>query len=212
MAKIHLIVIVIEMPKNITLPNPEGNWHVRNFRPPRTSELVPIEDFGMPQVEYQEPYFSDEKDIPEVGFDYGGVTHKFNSRKISNVPRYNETEHNNSKLLNESFNQISPNFRCWEISARPPTRSEAIKWLEEKKTVQNLSFVRRERSEEPGHSSQVNNFISVSRNSSNLVVQIEGPTQKNKHGFKLSQNEKSKCINNELQPLSIMSLEVHGIL
>ncbi|KAI5846317.1 DNA polymerase zeta catalytic subunit [Morchella snyderi] len=181
-----------KMPQNITLPNPEGNWHVRNFRPPRASDLVSIEDFGMPQVEYQEPYFSDEKDIPEVGFDYGGVTHKFNRRKTSNVPRYNTTEHNNSRLINEPFDQIFPNFRCWEISTRPPTRLEAIKWLEEKKRLKDLSYIRQERSEEPGSFSQ-----------------IEGPTQQNKYGFKFSQNKKSKNISNESQSLSIMSLEVH---
>ncbi|KAJ9618304.1 DNA polymerase zeta [Taxawa tesnikishii (nom. ined.)] len=41
------------------------------------------------------------------------------------------------------------------------------------------------------------------------LSQIEGPTQKNKHGFKYSQQQKSTSVQHETQYMSTMSLEIH---
>jgi len=46
------------------------------------------------------------------------------------------------------------------------------------------------------------------KNSKN-VSQVEGPTQKNKHGFKYSQKKASTSVKHETQYMSILSLEVH---
>lgn len=42
------------------------------------------------------------------------------------------------------------------------------------------------------------------------VSQIDGVTQKNKHGFKFSQHEKVLTSGEEQHDMTIMSLEVHG--
>ena len=42
-----------------------------------------------------------------------------------------------------------------------------------------------------------------------ILSQIEGPSQKNKHVFKFSQKQTSTSVKHETQYMSIMSLEVH---
>ncbi|EOD46022.1 putative dna polymerase zeta catalytic subunit protein [Neofusicoccum parvum UCRNP2] len=84
----------------------------------------------------------------------------------------------------------------------PPTYSEVEQWLE------------REYQDEAASDSGEEDADVLANQQKKMrakaqVSQIEGPTQKNRHGFKFSQKQKSTSVKHETQYMSIMSLEVH---
>jgi len=56
----------------------------------------------------------------------------------------------------------------------------------------------------------ISQVLLFSRHSTDLPKQIEGVTQKNKFGFKFSQNKKQATSEGEMHHMSMMSIEVHG--
>jgi DNA polymerase zeta len=85
--------------------------------------------------------------------------------------------------------------RVWEFTPVPPSRSEVIEWFEELEAS-------------PASSQKAAQNIPAKMNS-NFLSQIEGPTQKNAHGFKYSQNGVSTSVEHQAQHMSTMSLELH---
>jgi len=164
----------------------------------------------LPPVIYQDAYYSDEKDVPDRPREYAGKEFKLESNSVPFLPDFDATG-----LSPASFGNKPPvirdkvkeellynrqrkrcSFKNWEIAEAPPLSTEVKKWLAheeaERKARMLLANQDRRRSA-----------------SQEDLSQIDGPTQKNKHGFKYSQKEQSTSVQHETQYMSIMSLEVH---
>ncbi|RYP07158.1 hypothetical protein DL764_002705 [Monosporascus ibericus] len=86
-------------------------------------------------------------------------------------------------------------LRSWEIGDRPPTFDEVRTWWNETKEAAK-------RSPQP--------VLKISdRELRPYLSQVDGPTPRNKHGFKYSQKRESTSVQHEAQYMSIMSLEIH---
>ncbi|CUS13110.1 unnamed protein product, partial [Tuber aestivum] len=172
-----------------------GSIRCYSQRAPSSSELLTPEDKEeITRVTYQEPYYSDEKDVPAKPWEYAGREFKFRSSKLSDLPIFNPNNENRIIWEYNRLNQRDPRFKVWNIAEVPPSRKEAVKLLEEGRSAKEVKGMRQNVAYE------CNSF---------LASQIQGPTQKNKYGFKFSQNAKSDSVQHELQHMSIMSLELH---
>ncbi|KAK1656562.1 hypothetical protein BDP55DRAFT_688648 [Colletotrichum godetiae] len=93
--------------------------------------------------------------------------------------------------LNQTHPLIRPrttlcSYRSWEIAQPPPSVKEVQDWWNKKHPITGTPQATR-------------------RN----LSQIDGPTPKNKHGFKYSPKKKSTSVKHEAQYMSTMALEVH---
>jgi len=167
---------------------------------------------GLPPIIYQDAYYSDEKDVPDRAREYAGREFKLQSTTLPYLPSFDPTgtslanigEHPPlvlDKAKEDSDRRLRShkcNLRHWEISAAPPTFSDVQDWVRQEakhsrvETAKNGARSKREPKQPP-----------------KALSQIEGPTQKNKHGFKFSQKKKSTSVEHETQYMSILSLEVH---
>ena len=153
---------------------------------------------------YQDAYYSDEKDVPDRPREYAGREFKIESNTLPYLPDFDPTgsslaSHGEKtaavidKIIQQKFYQTQRttcDLRVWEIDQRPPTRSEILSWLEY-------------------NEDNVAPLGEISRHGKDDLPQIEGATQKNRHGFKYTQNQKSTKVHHETQYMSVMSLEIH---
>lgn len=158
----------------------------------------------IPSIVYQDAYYSDEKDIPDRPREYAGREFKIESSTVPYLPNFDPTgsslaSHGEKtasvidKIAQEKLYQKQRrtcDFRIWEIDQRPPARSEILSWL--KGVEDNVSS--------PGE---------PSGHGKGDLSQIDSATQKHRHGFKYSQNQKSTSVQHETQYMSVMSLEIH---
>ncbi|KAJ4286287.1 DNA polymerase zeta [Kalmusia sp. IMI 367209] len=182
--------------------------------PPSTDDIErSLFDAGMPSVLYQDAYYSDERDVPELSREYAGRGFKLQSTSFPYLPIFDPTGTSISSWFGQSavvldknkesadtnLRSLTCNLRHWEYEYAPPSYEEVDLWLREEskdsvdKTLQDIRELVWKRGSIPKHLSQV-----------------EGPTQKNKHGFKYSQKKFSTSVKHETQYMSILSLEVHA--
>jgi DNA polymerase zeta len=86
----------------------------------------------------------------------------------------------------------------WEIGDAPPSREEVARWIEK----DNICRIQQRQKIGPGR-------YKTKTGTDGDLSQIDGPTQKNRHGFKYSQRQNSTSVQHETQYMSIMSLEIH---
>ncbi|KAI9781083.1 MAG: DNA polymerase zeta [Geoglossum umbratile] len=174
--------------------------------PDRASLLPTIEDYGLPQVIYREPYYSNEKDVPDRPREYAGREFKLESDTAPFLPDFDATrtfdpaiEKTKSRIGKAKEGKDFQHrkrvcrLRGWEISEVPPSRGEVIEWLERGSLAVETS--------EAG--------VDMERPGRYGLSQIEGSTQKNRYGFKYSQKQEATSVQHETQYMSIMSLEIH---
>ncbi|KAE9987820.1 hypothetical protein EG327_003611 [Venturia inaequalis] len=178
--------------------------------PPTKDEVSStLLDYGLPPVVWQDAYYSEERDVPERPREYAGREFKLESTTLPFLPDFDSTgtslatagekvpvvrdKVREEILYNRKRKQCS--LRNWELSMQPPTRKEVERWL----------------AKEEAHRAVANNPGATADDDtpSKNLSQIDGPTQKGKHGFKYSQLAKSTSVEHETQYMSIMSLEVH---
>ena len=155
---------------------------------------------------YQAAFFSDESDVPDRPRVYAGREFKLEGNTVPYLPPFDRTSYSpavlrektpvvlDRKKLEHQNNGLREacSIRTWEFIPTPPSHAEVVQWFNDNRDFGNLS-------------------------TSNVVVkahglglsQIEGPTQKNKHGFKFSQKKTSANVQHEGPYMSLMSLEVH---
>lgn len=174
-------------------------------------------DFGLPPVIYQDAYYSDEKDVPDRSREYAGREFKLESNTIPFLPDFDPTGKSAatfgkkpSVIRDKSKEELFYNRRrkmCslknWEIAAAPPTFEEVRNWLTRNRESKILV--------DDAEDADANGTTRLGDKSPSKaeLSQIEGPTQKNTHGFKYSQKQTSTSVQHETQYMSIMSLEVH---
>lgn len=158
-------------------------------------------------VVYRNAYYSNQDDVPDRAREYAGREFKLESDTLPYLPPFDPTCSNpalfgekhpviidraNLERQNEKMRQAC-SIRTWEFAPTAPTSFEVAEWAAEEEYKDNL-----EDDSPPKGPTTFN------------VSQIEGPTQRDGHGFKYSQRRKSANIQHETHYMSVMSLEVHA--
>ena len=189
---------------------------LKQLPPTATFVASTMFDVDRPPVIYQKAYYSNEKDVPDRPRDYAGQEFKLESSSVPYLPDFDATGSSPASfggkppLVIDKLTEARKyqrtrqlcTIRSWEIAAIPPSWDEVETWLrdeasksrsDKKTTIEANGKMDSEKDVEPR----------------GTLSQIEGPTQRNKHGFKYSQRQQSTSVQHETQYMSIMSLEVH---
>ncbi|WQF89566.1 Putative DNA-directed DNA polymerase, family B, exonuclease domain, ribonuclease H-like superfamily [Colletotrichum destructivum] len=180
--------------------------------PPASKDITStLKDHQIPDVIYQDAYFSEEKDVPARPREYAGREFRLESNTL---PFLADFDPNGTSAASMGIKPDGPidkaktgslyeiqrklcSYRSWEIAQPPPTFQEVRHWWEEKHPV------RRKRSTSGAK------IEGTPRAIGRHLSQVDGPTPKNKHGFKYSLKKKSTGVKHEAQYMSTMALEVH---
>ncbi|KPM42274.1 DNA polymerase zeta catalytic subunit [Neonectria ditissima] len=175
--------------------------------PPSASAVVAsFKDHLLQDVIYQDAYYSKEKDVPARTREYAGREFRLRGITLPFLPDFDPTATSpagyrlkqdpgldkvGTKREYERQSR-SCTWRSWEPANLPPTYDDVNTWWLEKE---------RRAAKEPASS-----YLATPRQ---YLSQIEGPTPKNKHGFKYTQAKKLTSVEHEAQYMSTMSLEIH---
>ena len=181
------------------------------YDPPQASEiLLGLRNERLPSVIYQDVHYSNEKDVPERVREYAGKEFKLESGTVPYLATFDPTgtspasrgeklsivlDKSNEERISKR-RKMACGLRTWEIEDMPPTGLEVQAWLEE---------------QSDGISAPLDQAIADDEIifPKGCLSQIDSATQKNRHGFKYSQKQKSTSVQHETQYMSVMSLEVH---
>ena len=176
-----------------------------NFLPSFSAFSEMMLSAKIPTVIHRDVYYSDERDVPERSREYAGREFKLESNTVPYLPDFDPTVLGSASVgqnhgvvpvkLTEwdkycGLRRVCK-IRVWEIGVPPPTVLEVRKWLRAGRNNQDL-----------GPSGDRNDLQEP-------ISQIDGPSQKDKHGFKYSQKQTCTSVRHETQYMSLMSLEIH---
>ena len=179
--------------------------------PPRPSEiLLEMRNEWLPSIIYQDAYYSNEKDVPERAREYAGKEFKLGSGTVPFLANFDPSGTSPASrgekfgVVVDKTSEERPSRRrrmacglpTWEIEEMPPIRQEVQAWLDEQSGEISESLEK----------ATVDDGIPLPKKN---ISQIDSATQKNKHGFKYSQKQKSTSVQHETQYMSVMSLEIH---
>ncbi|KAL4863776.1 hypothetical protein BDV12DRAFT_177089 [Aspergillus spectabilis] len=169
-----------------------------------------LHNYGQPAIVYQKAHYSNDDDVPDRPRDYAGKEFRLEGTSIRYLPNFDlsgppailddqdvalRDKRDWEKL--DYHLRINSMSKFWEFAPVPPSRSEVIGWFEDQQREDLAPTPKPKRKREEKESKV------------KMLSQIEGPTQKNDHGFKYSQNEQSTSVEHQAQYMSTLSLEVH---
>ncbi|KAB8290538.1 hypothetical protein EYC80_010963 [Monilinia laxa] len=186
-------------------------------QPPPSAYYVSstMSNFNLPPILHKDAFYSNEEDVPERPREWAGREFKLGSTGVPFLPDFDPSA--TSEAVFGSRPVVLPDrskedeahhrrrrdcsFHVWAFAEMPPSYAEVDEWAHnEKLHMKNNS----------GHLQRGAHTKSArARREGTKLSQIDGPTQKNKHGFKYTQNENTVNIQREAQYMSVMSLEVH---
>jgi DNA polymerase zeta len=172
---------------------------------------------GLPPVVYQDAYYSDEQDVPDRAREYAGREFKLQSVTLPYLPPFDLIGASAANIgeyppvvldrAKEEAKYKTRSQKCslrhWEMAKQPPLYEDVEKWIREEMITPNKA--KSSRLKKPKQTPKASRKHELPKH----LSQIDGPTQKNKHGFKCSQKKTSTSVKHEVQYMSIMSLEVH---
>ncbi|WYZ45546.1 hypothetical protein EsH8_VIII_000862 [Colletotrichum jinshuiense] len=182
------------------------------YLPPAPGDVAStMKNMETPDVIYQEAYYSEEKDVPIRPREYAGREFRLESNTLPYLADFDPTGTSAASMGMKSDVSIDKSkadslydthgkvcsYRSWEIGHPPPNFREVQEWWDRKQTAQRL---RRKTTAKATDSSQATR---------RYLSQIDGPTPRNKHGFKYSPKKKSTSVRHEAQYMSTMALEIH---
>lgn len=163
--------------------------------------------FGVPPVEYQDPYYSNPHDVPLHAREYAGRSWRFASKTIRYLPDFPCTavDESTSKTAAAAAAAPTPRIRTWQYGVPPISRSSVQLWLadEQRRRRKALRTARRQAAAAAAAASATQ--PAGSHNSKS--------TQAPSFGFKLSQRKKTEGGHQrnqrEKQHMTILAIEVH---
>ncbi|KAI5357435.1 Putative DNA-directed DNA polymerase, family B, exonuclease domain, ribonuclease H-like superfamily [Septoria linicola] len=177
--------------------------------PPTFDEVTATTE---PSVIYQDAYYSNEKDVPERVREYAGQEFRLESTTLPYLPVFEKSglvgQPERQSKVDAEFALNRRRWQCslkvWEITRTPPSFCEVEEWMKTQKPLEpdELDILD---VDGPPAASQ----LKRKNKPPPELSQIEGPTQRNKHGFKYSQHKASTSVQHETGYMSTMSLEVH---
>ncbi|KUI57071.1 DNA polymerase zeta catalytic subunit [Cytospora mali] len=189
--------------------------NVLDYAPPSAAEVcATMQDNNLPDVIYQDAFYSHEKDVPPRMKEYAGREFRLEGNTLPFLPDFDatgqspatfglsvEANSENKKQTEREYHRKSRHctLRSWEIADLPPTFQEVSDWwaAKQKKSSHRGS---------PGQEDKSVGLVAMQRP---FLSQVIGATPKNRHGFKYSQKRKTTSVQHEAQYMSTMSLEVH---
>lgn len=204
----NFLPVLPVLPRDIFAPSSHVRILMLGSACPSISEVqTTMYKQSLPDVIYQNAYYSDEADVPDRQREYAGREFKLESNTVPYLPDFDSSGTSAGTygrripaLLDEDQEGKLDRKRrrlCkitkWTIVEQPPSWSEVAAWLEQDSSGERTS-------------GQMGN---IAKTDTNVLSQIECPTQKNEYGFKYSQKRASTSVQHETQYMSIMSLEVH---
>lgn len=166
---------------------------------------------GLPDVIYQDAFYSQEKDVPSRMREYAGREFRLESNTLPFLPDFDSTgqspatfglslEPNPDVKRQEELEyhrkQRQCSLRSWEIADPPPTFHDVRQWW----------AVKQDKGSVPKQESTKTSPVVTQRP---YLSQIVGATPRNKHGFKYSQKRTTTSVQHEAQYMSTMGLEIH---
>ncbi|KAG8420245.1 DNA polymerase zeta [Metarhizium acridum] len=189
----------------------DNRFMIYSHMPPTASQCSAVKDPQLPDVIYQDAFYSRESDVPERNREYAGREYRLESNTLPFLPVFDANGASpasygiktDSYQVQQALEQEQAlqrrhcTWQSWEYAQLPPSHQEVVHWLDMRK--------RQKEAGKPGKKAPRHVFPS----SRAWLSQIDGPTQKNKHGFKYTQKGKSTSVEHEVQYMSTMSLEIH---
>lgn len=173
--------------------------------PPTWDASMAMEEHQIPAAIYQHPYYSKEKDVNGRAREYAGREYRLESNTVPFLPPFDLAgqqfgatgEKVEATVGIDIQSLVEKGFRCswraWECSQLPPSYLEVSKWVKERTLNPKIAYQARWK--------PLNPVASLS--------QIDGPTPKNKHGFKYTQKQSTTSVEHEVQYMSTLCLEIH---
>lgn len=158
---------------------------------------------------HRDAYYSCDGDVQDCAREYAGKEFKIESQTLPYLPIFDASGSSLASLGEapprvviwaeeeavQALRGRNCSLRTWEMRQLPPSCGEVQNW------VCGLG-----NDVGANDDSKIAGVLPKSRQD---LSQIDGATQKNKHGFKYSQRQASTSVQHETQYMSIMSLEVH---
>ncbi|KAK6435661.1 DNA polymerase zeta, partial [Oleoguttula sp. CCFEE 5521] len=203
------------------LPQRLANSYMKSLPPPNDTDVfvfgaMPplVNEVGSsvsPAVIYQDAYYSNEIDVPERPREYAGKDFRLDSTTLPYLPEFDVsgqvaatktavTERAKQDLIDQRRGRQC-GLRHWEIITSPPSWHEVQAWSKTN-VVKETDFDDLDK-DGPPSSSQIKR---KNRPAAELS-QIDGPTQKTRHGAKYSQRKASTSVQHETGYMSTMALE-----
>lgn len=197
-----------------------GLLFLRELPPGRQSIISTLPDHNLAPVLYQDAFYSNELDVPERAREWAGREFRLESTTVPFLPDFDV--HGNLETTYGDRPSVMPDkakeellfqwqrrhctLRSWSIAQSPPTYAEVLDWSR-KETLERLQVPLKPL--KPAPKSHIDSKSASKLKSRKKLSQVDGPTQKNKHGFKYTQNQKTTSVKHEAQYMSTMSLEIH---
>jgi DNA polymerase zeta len=181
--------------------------------PPNASDITAsMQDLGLPDVIYQDAFYSNDKDIPVRSREYAGREFRLEGNSLAYLPEFDPSARSPATYGEKAYVTIDNNsdsrllqqqrractFRSWEIAQPPPSLDQVTDWWDQKNGRTELNY--------KGGTRKISSSPPINKH---LLSQIDGPTPRDKHGFKYTQKKKSTSVEYEAQYMSTMSLEIH---
>ncbi|KAJ0123420.1 hypothetical protein J7T55_011885 [Diaporthe amygdali] len=193
-----------------------GSWiNVLNYLPPSAADVATtMQDNSLPDVIYQDAFYSQEKDVPPKMREYAGREFRLEGITLPFLPDFDATGQSpatygikiegnpNNKKQTEMENQRKSrqcSLRSWEMAEPPPTFQEVSDWW----------VAKQKRKSTPHSPNKEGASVGTIATQKPFLSQILGATPKSKHGFRYSQKKRTTSVQHEAQYMSTMSLEVH---
>lgn len=190
--------------------SPKTVFSIRAAPPSITEVVSTMQLNGLPDVIYQDAFYSNEKDVPVRAREYAGREFRLESNTVPYLPNFDETGQSPAAFgmkPDSGIDRLRADvefdrqrrlccLKSWEIAEPPPSFDEVNGWWQKRQKSREVSRSPKRR---PQSTQDTRPYQS----------QIDGPTPRNKHGFKYSQKQKSTSVQHEAQYMSTMSLEVH---
>ncbi|EGO51803.1 hypothetical protein NEUTE1DRAFT_125454 [Neurospora tetrasperma FGSC 2508] len=180
---------------------------VLNNKPPSLSEVrCTMQVHGLPDVIYQDAYYSKDEDVPSRPREYAGREYRLDGSSVPWLPDFDPTGTSSATygekptsgadwpMLEAIYEaqQEECAMRGWEIADPPPSFKEVSDWWTDKQ---------KDRNPKRCHFTPLK--IETYRS------QVAGVTPKKKHGFEHPEKTKPESAQDQAQYMSAMSLEVH---
>ena len=177
------------------------------------SVVSTMPELDLPSMIYQDAFYSKESDVPERAREWAGREFKLESLTVPFLPDFDRTGTSEASRgakngvlpdrVKEEKNHRARRRNCgllsWEVAEPPPTYAEVELWSHIDKRERKAALAKKIAQAQATGTPRKKNKLS----------QIDGPTQKNKHGFKYTQDHETTSVKHEAQYMSTMSLEIH---
>lgn len=162
------------------------SWQPRKPPPIAQDVIASFASLGLPTIVYQEPYYSNPVDVPGRAKMFAGRIFNLKGNGLNDLQEFGHEVPVSGTWLKGKRSDLGKARFGWEFARPPPDRQTVADWC---KTIDEAAGARAEKQ-------------------AKLTSQLAGPTQKNRYGFKFSQNKKTRASEREQQNMSVLALEV----